>query len=470
MQTKILRHKYYELLKADFTSFIGKSFITVNPGTKFLYNWHIELISEILQEVAQGKIKRLVINMPPRYLKSLCVSVAWPAWLLGHNPTQRIMVASYSQLLSNKHSLDCRIVMLSKWYRELFPETILRYDQNTKYKFATNHGGFRFATSINGTNTGEGGNVLIVDDPHNFMHINSIKQRNKVIEWFEQGFISRLDDKNTGSIVLVMQRFHENDLAGYLLKKNSCSRYYLKIPAITHQKTYISVGKLNIIREEGSILHTKREDKIQLNIIKNELGEYSFAAQYQQMPINTMGNMIKAEWIKRYKEIPIGGKIIQSWDTAIKAGRNNNYTVCSTWMLDKNNYYLIDICRVRVEYPDLKKLVEALAGRWKAELILIEDKASGQSLLQDFKREGKLPLMAIRPVGDKITRFASCSIMFELGRVFLPLESKWLTELEYELLSFPITNYDDQIDSISQFLSYIKNHIYNGTKFKIRML
>ncbi|MFK8040358.1 MAG: hypothetical protein AB8B67_03380 [Rickettsiaceae bacterium] len=178
MQTKS-NELLFAILRKDFASFINKVFNTINPGLVFETNWHIDLIAEYLQAIQNGQIKRLIINIPPRNLKSICVSVAWPAWLLGHNPSKRIIVASYSQILSIKHSLDCRLILSSKWYQNIFPKTILSKSHNQKSKFLTTENGFRFATSIGGSVTGEGGDVLIVDDPHNPFHIRSDKMRSK---------------------------------------------------------------------------------------------------------------------------------------------------------------------------------------------------------------------------------------------------------------------------------------------------
>ncbi|MGX6960722.1 MAG: hypothetical protein ACIPMY_05910 [Rickettsia endosymbiont of Pentastiridius leporinus] len=212
------------ILRQDFPSFIIKAFNTINPGAEYYPSKHINIISDYLTAVQNGDINRLIINIPPRSLKSICVSVAWTAFLLGIDPTKRIMVASYSQILSIKHSLDCRFILNSDWYKELFPNTILSKTHNQKSKFLTTANGFRFATSIGGSVTGEGGDVLIIDDPHNPTQIHSYKLRRKAIDWFEQTFVSRLNNRNKGAIILVMQRLHSDDLAGYLLNCGTVAR------------------------------------------------------------------------------------------------------------------------------------------------------------------------------------------------------------------------------------------------------
>ena len=321
----------HAILRQNFYSFINKVFNTVNPGTEYKSNWHIELIAEYLEAVHNNQIKRLIISMPPRGLKSLCISVAWPAWVLGHDPSKRIMAASYSQVLSVKHSMDCRLVMCSHWYREVFPQTILSSKHNQKSKFLTDMNGFRFATSVGGSATGEGGDFLVIDDPHNPLHINSAKLRNKVIEWFEQVFVSRLNDKKNGAIILVMQRLHTEDLAGHLLQ-NSGHLEYLKIPARANENMNFYINNKHYEFLAGELLHANRDQNEQLLSLEREIGVQAFAAQYLQEPIPEKYSLLAAEDIHFYELQPHNfDYFIQSWDTAIKTSENADYSVCTCY-------------------------------------------------------------------------------------------------------------------------------------------
>lgn len=460
----------HSVLREDFGSFIAKAFNSTDPGTKYLPNWHIELIADRLGQVTSGKIKRLIINMPPRSLKSVCVSVAWPAWLLGNNPAIRIIAASYSSTLSVKHSLDTRLVVTSGWFREIFPNTIITEDQNEKSKFVTTKRGFRFATSIGGTATGEGADILIVDDPHNPLQAASEVQRNHAINWFDQTFSTRLNNKKNGAIVLVMQRLHVDDLTGHLLKKGGWD--HLCLPAVFEKNTVYNYGKISKIIQAGEYLHDGREGKEEIIRAKCELGSYGFASQYQQSPVPAKGGMVEYAWIKRWgigngdlglnltslmpnPEAPF--PIIQSWDTAIKSGSNNDYSVCTTWAVLDNVYYLLDVTAQRLEYPALKRSCGSLAEKWQPNAILIEDKASGQSLLQDMRLSTKFPVLAITPVADKITRFARVTPLFESGKIFLPESAPWLVDYEAQLLGFPNITHDDMVDSTSQFLNWMRD-------------
>ena len=298
MKAGSLRDCVERALREDFGVFVGKVFGAVCPGQPFLPNWHLDVVAQHLEACAKGEITRLIINLPPRALKSICVSVAWPAWLLGHNPSCKIMAASYVQALANKHSVDCRLVMQSEWYRRLFPGTVLSRDQNEKQKFVTTKRGMRMATSVWGTATGEGGNVLIVDDPMNPKHANAPNGRSYVNGWFDHTFSTRLDDKKRGCIVVVMQRLHAEDLSGHLLHKGGWEM--LRLPAIATEEEQWQVRGNRYTRKVGELLHPAREDTELIERAKRELGSQQFAAQYQQMPLKAEGGMVKLEWFGRF--------------------------------------------------------------------------------------------------------------------------------------------------------------------------
>ncbi|MDF2965881.1 MAG: putative phage protein [Rickettsiaceae bacterium] len=444
-------------LQHNFANFIRKYFETINPGIEYKSNWHIDLIAEQLAEVQEGKIKRLMINMPPRALKSVCVSVAWPAWLLGHNPTLRIIVASYSQVLSIKHSLDCRAVMESSWYQEMFPATSLSEVHNTKSKFLTTQFGFRFAVSVGGSITGEGGDYLIIDDPHNPTHIHSKKQREKVNTWYEQTFATRLNDKSKGAIILVMQRLHEGDLAGHLLA-NSKRWKQLKLPAIAQEEYAYEVNGKQHFYVPGEVLHSGREELEELALIQEELGSHNFAAQYLQEPISNASSLLKKENISFFNEQVKFDYIVQSWDTAIKVSCQSDYTVCTTWGVQGNRYFLIDMLRAKYEYSELKRTIISQAAIYRPKFVIIEDKASGQSLIQDLAIETNIHIKKYKPVRDKVTRFAATIPYFESGWIVIAEGAAWLNVFLQELMAFPAGTNDDIIDSLSQFIDVIKTH------------
>lgn len=456
------------LLRTRLAAFTRKAFATVDPGAVYKHNWHVDLIAEYLEACTRREIKRLIINMPPGYLKSISVNVAWPAWLLGENPSERILSASYSESLSLKHSIDCRQVVVSDWYRRTFPGTVLTGDQNEKQKFMTTARGFRFATSVGGSSTGDGGNFLIVDDPHNPKQAESDKERENGLIWFDRTFSNRLRDKINGVIVVVMQRLNAKDLTGHLLEKGGWEN--LCLPAIAEVRTIIDFGRVKVVREPGTVLHPIFEPPEIVERQKVEMGSYAFAGQYQQRPAPAEGGIFKAGWFRRYdRPQEAYEQIVQSWDTAIKANQINDPSCCTTWGVRKDGYDLLQVLVRRLEYPDLKRLVVSQAESFGANAVLIEDKASGQQLLQDLGRDTKLPLIGINPEADKITRASGISALVEAGKVSLPTHAAWLTDYEMEMLTFPNAPHDDQMDSTSQFLSWMRERDRSATP-RIRRL
>jgi predicted phage terminase large subunit-like protein len=443
------------LLRTRLSAFIVKTLHTVDPGAAYSHNWHVDLIAEYLEACTRREIKRLVINIPPRYLKSISVSVAWPAWLLGRNPSEQIVAASYAEMLALKHSVDCRLVLQSDWYRRVFPSVQLTGDQNEKRKFVTTARGQRFATSVGGTATGEGGRVLIVDDPLNPLQAASEVMRKAANDWFDRTFSSRLNDKENGVIVLVMQRLHQEDLTGHLLAKGGWE--HLCIPAVAEARTVIDFGRVRVTREPGDVLHPRRESAEAIARQKVEMGSIAYAGQYQQRPSPAEGGVFKLHWFGRYDKPEAGYKrVVQSWDTAYKKGEMNDPSACLTWGERDDGHDLLHVLLARMEYPELKAAMLRHASEWAPDAILIEDKASGQSLIQDARKETTLPLVAITPHGDKITRAAAVSAMIEAGRVRLPRHAAWLTDFEGEMMHFPNGAHDDQIDALTQYLDWVR--------------
>lgn len=455
-----LRRALDEATRQHFPLFLRRVVATTSPAAHYAHNWHIDAIAEYLQACAKGDIRRLVINIAPRMLKSTMVSVAWPAWLLGQDARTRLMVASYAQSLSTKHSTDCQHVMQSARYRRVFPETQLSADQNEKDKFVTTQRGHRLAVSVGGSAIGEGGNILIADDPLNPLQASQRATRDATNAWFDHSFATRLDDKMRGAIVVVMQRLHAEDLSGYLLRKGGWE--HLCLPAIAPEKTFIRCGNFTYERAHGEALHAVREPLSLLETTKRELGSVNFAAQYQQSPVTEHGSLIRRDWFVRFGETPVG-RAVQSWDTGFKAGAAHDASVCATFVQHEGVHALIDVAEMRLEYPELKRRVIAQTEKFAPEVILMEDKASGQSLLQDLKRETQLPLVGQMPQGDKWSRLVRVSPLIEGGKVALPHEAVWLADFLTQLLEFPQGAHDDMVDAFSQYLNWVRTSTHTNS-------
>jgi predicted phage terminase large subunit-like protein len=278
--------------------------------------------------------------------------------------------------------------------------------------------------------------------------------------------LSRLDSKSDGAVVIVMQRLHEDDLAGRLLEKGGWQ--HLKIAAIAEQDERIPVGPSRVHqRAAHSVIDPRRESLEDLEHLRRSMGELFFSAQYQQEPIPLAGNLIKADWFKHYDIAPTqtyDDLLVISIDTAMKGSPSADFSVATVWLARGDSAFLIDLWRERVDYPELKRAVHGLRDRYPAAIILIEDKGSGTSLIQDLRADN-IAVIGINPEGDKPTRVAKISAQFEAGAVFFPTKTPWLSSLMAELLGFPNVKHDDQVDSVSQALSWIKRRRQNQITF-----
>ena len=452
------------MIQADFClensddGHIQRCFTTVAPGRAYQHNWHIDAVAWHLQECYKGRIKRLIITLPLRSLKSICASVAFPAWALGWDPTLRFICVSYSNELTRKHALDCRAVMESNWYRRVLPRTPLHPEKNTELEFMTTRRGFRLGTSVGGTLTGKGGNFIVIDDPMKPLEATSKAERDAVKQWYGGTLYSRLDDKAEDVIILIMQRLHVDDLVAHVVEKEPW--LHLELPAIAEVDQRVPTGPDSFHdRRAGDGLHPEYESRETLEQIKANLGSHHFSAQYQQNPVPPGGGMIKREWLRFYRERPPrspNDQIVQSWDTASKATEISDYSVGMTWHVQDRDYYLLDVVRERLEYPFLKKRVVEWHQKHTPDALLIEDKGSGTSLIQDLEQEGIRPI-GITPEQDKVTRMSAQSARIQAGYVWLPERAPWLQDFQTEILQFPYGRHDDQVDAMSQFLGWISD-------------
>jgi predicted phage terminase large subunit-like protein len=387
-------------------------------------------------------------------LKSIAASVAFPAFVLGHTPSKRIICVSYSGDLAKKHSNDFRAVLESRWYRSAFPGSRIGPFKNSETEIELTARGFRLATSVGGTLTGRGGDMIVIDDPLKPDDAMSEVKRSTANQWFSNTLLSRLDDKRTGAIVVVMQRVHIDDLTGFLLEQSDWD--VLSLSAIADSEEMIPTWAGQKYRRRlGEALSPEREPIDVLEALKLQIGSDAFSAQYQQMPAPPGGAMIKRDWIIRYAQWPAAAErlfTLQSWDTANKGGPENDWSVCTTWIMTrKKQWYLVDVWRRRVDYPALKAAVQTLAEQWRARRVLVEDAGAGTALVQEL-RGAVSGIIAVKPEGDKVSRMAVASAKFEARQVMLPERAPWLADLEAELFVFPGSRHDDQCDSISQAL------------------
>jgi predicted phage terminase large subunit-like protein len=470
---------YPELLRSDLAAFSHRSFLELNPHLPFEPNWHVEALAAKLEEVRLGRCRRLIINIPPRHLKSHVSSVCFPAWLLGHQSFKQIVSISYGQDLSDKLARDCRALITSPFYQALFA-TRLSAERNTVSEFETTEGGGRLSTSVGGVVTGRGGNVIIIDDPMKADDALSDARRQAVNRWYDDSLRSRLNRQEEDAIVIVTQRLHADDLVAHVQRTEHWD--ILSFSAIAqkdeHHTFATPYGSRIVHRRAGEVLHPALLSPSALDTLRRSMTEYNFAAQYQQEPEPPSGLIVRRKWLKFYSDRDKPERfdcIMQSWDTANKVTELSDYSVCTTWGAKGSYMYLLDVFRRKLEFPELKRTVKELASLWDAAVVLIEDKSSGTQLIQElhaggFSRVQPAPTMD----GDKIMRLRAQTAKIEGGFVRFPMEAHWLETYVSELVAFPNSKFDDQVDStvfalawstLNQSIGWTNESLENYAKF-----
>lgn len=450
------------ILRHDFPSFVRAAFAEISPEIKLIWNPYLDLICSRLDAVAKGTIRRLIITMPPRHLKSVCVSTSLPAFFLGHNPSAEVMAVSYGQELSKTFAEDTRTVMSSAFYKRIF-ETRLAPGRQAIHAMKTTAGGIRRATSMDGAATGVGADLLIFDDPQKANEVQSAAARNAANETYRGTFVGRANSADSRTVI-VMQRLHEEDFVGFVQGLGGVDWEVLNLPAIAEQDeayAYSNVfGPQVYKRSEGAALHPGRLPIDELNAIRAEVGEATWATQYQQRPAPAGGGIVKTEWFKRYAlaDRPMTfERILQSWDTAITMAQWSDYSVCTTWGMKDDRIYLLNVFRQRLESPGLKLAIADQKRLYDPDEITIEEHTSSLGLIQDLQHAGMSKVRGRRPIGDKQMRMTNQASLISDGTVWIPEEAPWLAEYLHELAVFPNGKHDDQVDSTSQALDAIGN-------------
>ena len=457
------------VFRQSFSTFVQKCFYELNPSEKFINGMYIDLLCDQIQSMIEGENQKLIINLPPRYLKSVICSIALPAFILGHNPSAKIMCISYGEDLASKLATDCRTIMETDWYKELFFQTRIRGDRRSSMDFETTKHGGRFAVTISGGVTGRGADWIIIDDPLKPVEAFSDIQREKVNELYGNTVNSRLNDKNTGRILVVMQRLHAHDLSGFLFENDpDFKSIVLPLIAVKDEEWQIKnhiTGKIVIYkRKKGELLHPEREGEKVVNSYRNSMSPFVFSAQYQQNPIPIGSGMIKQEWITTYQELPKLSKIILSWDTASKTTETNAYSACVVIGVGiDQKYYLLEVFRGRLDFPSLTRKVKELSDKYEGKMsgkiiTLVENASSGISLCQTLK--GKITnLIPVSCKSSKEQRFDIVALKTEQGELLFPGQYEpWFKSFEDEFLTFPRSLFKDQCDALSQAIGYFEEH------------
>jgi predicted phage terminase large subunit-like protein len=494
-----------QLAAKELRTFIEMAWPVVEPGTPYKSGWHIDAICHYLEACTNGELRKLIINVPPRTMKSRSVSVFWPAWMWLTRPETRWLFASYSNDLATEHSVECRAVIESEGGREragtlmerVGYQGLLRLvgqswgiakDQNLKTRFQNTERGYRLATSVTSKVTGFGGDIIVADDPHNALEADSDVERPKVIKWWDRAITSRMNDPKTGVRVVVMQRLHEEDLTGHLMARER--DYTLLCLPMEYEPNHPFVWPDDERTEAGELLwpeHIGPNEVVELK----EMGDYAYAGQYQQRPAPEAGGIFQTAWWRYYPKQwlefepdyecdstwlgwqgPHFTKLWQSWDTALKEKTSNDFTVGQLWGQFGADRYLLRQVRGRWSLVEAKDQMGWLTG-WAAERfprlrshsIFVENTAMGPELIAAVRRDlqGVVPVRADR---DKVSRAQAVTPQIRAGNVFVPgafndensgphpsTTPDWVLGLISECASFPNAAHDDQVDALTQALN-----------------
>ncbi len=406
---------------------------------------HHQIIANEFTKISKDKKGRLIVNMPPRHTKSEFASVYFPAWIMGKFPKMKLMQVSHNAELSGRFGSKVRNLIDSPEYKQIFGDVRLREDSKAKGRWETNHGGEYYAAGVGGSITGRGADLLIIDDPHTEQDSLSDSAMERTFEWYLSGPRQRLQPG--GSIVLVMTRWAEDDLTGRLIKSQSEPKAdtwnHVSFPALI---------------EDNKPVWPEYWSFEELEKVKASISVRNWSAQYMQNPTSEEGAILKREWwIPWEGDLPYLKHVIQSYDTAFTAKQTSDYSAITTWGIfspgegEPDGIMLIDAVKGKYEFPDLKAVALEQYKYWEPETVIIEAKASGQSLLQEFRRMG-IPVVDYTPGRgqDKHARVNACAPTFESGQVYYPEDEHYALEVIEECAAFPHGEYDDYVDSTTQ--------------------
>ncbi len=462
--------KLLELAREDAKEAAKKSLLAFVMWTMPTYNinWHHVLLAKKLELVAAGKIKRLLVRMPPRHGKTQLVSRHFPAWLLGRDPNTQIIGCSYSADLAQSINRDVQRIMTSDEYRSLFGS--LLNDKNVRanqggwlknsdiFEIASrDYDGYYIGAGIGGAITGRGMKIGIIDDPiKNRKEANSKTFRKAVWEWYTSTFQTR--DEGDAAYVVTLTAWHKDGLDGRIMahaKETGTHWDVLDLAAIAG-KTTIKGDP----RKKGGALWPWKMDKKRLAQKEIDVGEQDWASLYQQRPAVAGGTVYRREWWQYFDpdEVPDFEATILTWDTAFKTGEENDFSVCFTIAVTKKGYYVLDRWKDKVRFPELKVQAIALCAEVTPNACVVEDKASGQDLIAELEAETRIPIEPWKPNSDKVARAHAVTGLIKTGRVFLPKGAPWLADFLETMSDFPNAEHDDDPDALNQGLSYLRQN------------
>lgn len=497
-----------EEMRRSLRIFVKRGWVQLQPQT-LIWNWHLDCICDHLSFVTMGEIRFLMVNIGPRLSKTMTISVAWPAWHWLHEPGEQFLTAGVDDQLARDSAILSRRLIESPWYQNQYPGEIQIYDdENTSSMFRNRKGGYRMIGSLQGRITGVGGSIQILDDPHDAKKIESDQVRHNALAWHDNAWRSRLNNPDTAKKVYVGQRTHDTDIFGHVLEQERSRWVHLILPMEFDTKrrcvTFLNKGDgvapdaKPIFQDprqlDQEIIDPKRMSAKTVNAEKRIMSEAGWQAQYNQNPIGTGGLILKRHWWRPWlqpewranagaeRPMPRFDLIIQVWDTALEEGEQDDFSACTTWgtfshteqFMDKTTgkpvsgqtrvcAMLLDAIQERYSYPDLRAKAIQQNLDFAPDLILVEKKVSGHSLVQELRKK-RLPVKAVKlsgsagrggMEGDLVARAHSASLMLEKGCIWYPPRPYAYAVME-ECSKFPNGDHDDYVSSVCIALMYLR--------------
>lgn len=452
----------YAIYREDLPAFFERGFSIPNAGKVLKVNWHHMAIANTLNDVQNGACRRALINSCPRSAKSTYISVLWVAYLLGHDPTLLIIVVSHNMALANELSQQFRAIVNSDWYKKVFPHMSGKPDVNNESVFKTSQGGGRIAVSIGSGVTGLGADLIIIDDPIDTSDANNPNACENHNQWIAKTLMTRLNDKVTGRVVVVMQRISIFDTTAFLLGKEEW--HHLCLPAKTDKDVSIPLYDGDTHEwKKGELLHPEFLPETELLKQKTYLQDEAYSAQYLQKPVPSGGGGIDMSLFKRHDSTPKHPELTLMTVDAASGSKSGSRTAIQVWKYDNGHLYLVALGADYWEFYDIKSTVMATQKKYNVDHILIEKASSGLALLEVLDQEYPFPdyyqmLVPVTPHLSKVDRMAKAMIMVAQGRVSLPKSGKGVVSLEQELMGFPEWKPDDQVDALSQVINFIQRY------------
>ena len=480
LEREALRRK----AKNCFYSFVKYLWTTIEPETTFVDGWHIYLKAKHFEAVKDFTISKLIVNEPPRHMKSTVGTVLFPAWVWGHYPHRSFIYGSHNQQLSTRDSIKCRQVIESEAYQEVFePDWKLAGDQNQKTVFTNTRGGTRLAVGVGTGIVGFGGDYLGVDDPIDALQVHSEDVRRNAIDWIDYFFGTRINNPNANAKFLIMQRLHDNDPSGYLMRKDETFQRLI-LPAEYDPdakiKSKTSLPYKDPRTKRGELLWPEQWGQTAIDEARIRLGDDA-SAQLNQNPQSPGGGFFPPEYWKYYDVSPSPIlELVLFIDAAQKPGVSNDYSVFALWARTSTGYYLMDLMREKTDGPLLEELTVQFYNKWKPDEVVIEDASAGSSLIQYLLAQTSIPVLPFKPRFKKEVRAAAAKPTIKAGKCFLPKRPIYGTEdgKEVNLVEvfvrehekFLKAEHDDTVDTTSMLVKHFSTRQQGADQTLVRSL